>query len=314
MQNEAVSKVVIPVAGWGSRLLPVTKSQPKEMLPVGRKPVVQYVVEEALAAGLTKILFVTGRQKESIEEHFDRDLDLEQRLRDAGRTDILDELSYAQAGARFFFVRQSRPTGLADAVAEAEEFVAGAPFLASLGDSIIATPSPGRLLERMVECYEKTGAACVLALEEVPAEEVHRYGVVEIEESDNRWMRIGNLIEKPRPGAAPSHLTIAGRYLFTADIFAGIRATPQLSRTGVRELTDAVAGLLRNGASVYGVKLDEEERRYDIGDFASYFRAFFDFALDDEKYGYTLWQHLIRRGVEPDPQMGIGGGQQQTGG
>lgn len=313
MQNhkvgeKKVSKVVIPVAGAGSRMLPVTKSQPKEMLPVGRKPVVQYVVEEALAAGLAKVLFVTGRQKESIEEHFDRDPVLEQRLRDAGRTDILDEISFAQAATQFFFVRQSRPTGLADAVAEAEAFVGDAPFVVSLGDSIVASNSPGRLLDRMIQCYQHTGAACVLALEEVPHEEVHHYGVAQLDEEGNRWSRVCDLVEKPKPGTEPSRLTIAGRYLFTPEIFSCIRATPQISRTGSRELTDAVRVLIQNGAGVYAVKLDDDERRYDIGDFASYFRAFFDFALEDERYGYTLWQHLIHRGVEPDPLLKIPSG------
>lgn len=303
--EKRVSKVVIPVAGVGAGLLPVTKSQPKEMLPVGRKPVVQYVVEEALAAGLAKVLFVTGRQKESIEEHFDRDTILEQRLRDAGRTDVLDEISFAQAAAQFFFVRQSRPTGLADAVAEAEEFVGDAPFLVSLGDSIIASDSPGRLIDRMIQCYQQNSASCVLALEEVPAEEVHHYGVAQLEQEGNRWSRVRDLVEKPEPGAEPSRLTLAGRYLFTPEIFASIRATPQISRTGSRELTDAVRVLIGRGASVYAVKLDAGERRYDIGDFASYFRAFFDFALEDERYGYTLWQHLIRRGVEPDPLLQV---------
>jgi UTP--glucose-1-phosphate uridylyltransferase len=202
-------------------------------------------------------------------------------------------------------VRQSRPTGLADAVAEAEEFVGDAPFLVSLGDSIIASDAPGRLIDRMIECYQHTGAACVLALEEVPVEEVHHYGVAQLVDDGNRWSRIRDLVEKPEPGAEPSRLTLAGRYLFTPEIFSCIRATPQISRTGSRELTDAVRVLIGQGTGVYAVKLDANERRYDIGDFASYFRAFFDFALEDERYGYTLWQHLIRRGVEPDPLQGV---------
>jgi UTP--glucose-1-phosphate uridylyltransferase len=160
----------------------------------------------------------------------------------------------------------------------------------------------------MIQCHHRTGAACVLALEEVPAEDVHHYGVAQLEAEGNRWSRVRDLVEKPEPGREPSRLTLAGRYLFTPEIFSCIRATPQISRTGSRELTDAVRVLIQKGADVYGVKLDENERRYDIRDFASYFRAFFDFALEDERVGYTLWQHLIRRGLEPDPLLGVPGG------
>jgi UTP--glucose-1-phosphate uridylyltransferase len=285
-------KVVIPVAGSGSRLWPVTKTLPKEMLPVGRKPAVQYVVEEALAAGLRQILFVTGKQKAAIEDHFHPATETEP---EPLKRQLWDELAYARAEWRCYFVRQPAPTGLADAVATAAEFVGQEPFLLSLGDSIITSDHPGQLLERMAQCRAETGAACVLALEQVGAEEVHHYGVVRVRDGGGPWLDIADLVEKPDVQAAPSHLTIAARYIFTPDIFDCIRSTIAGARSGARELTDSIRLLVQQGKRVCGVPLAPGEARYDIGDFASYFRAFCELAIRDEKYGYTLRQYLARR-------------------
>jgi UTP--glucose-1-phosphate uridylyltransferase len=288
-------KVVIPVAGSGSRLLPVTKTLPKEMLPVGRKPAVQYVVEEALAAGLRQVLFITGRQKAAIEDHFHPVPDAERRTDDTGQGLSIGDAGFSHIDWRCYFVRQAAPTGLADAVATAADFVGADPFVVSLGDSIVRSDRPGQLIERMVRCRQETGAACVLALEEVREEEVHHYGVVRVRDAGNSWVDIEDLVEKPDPQAAPSHLTIASRYIFTPEIFECIGSTVAGGRTGVRELTDSIRLLVQRGRRVCGVKLSPGEVRYDIGDFASYFRAFCEMAIADEKYGYTFRQYLTRR-------------------
>jgi UTP--glucose-1-phosphate uridylyltransferase len=291
-------KVVIPVAGSGSRLLPVTKTLPKEMLPVGRKPAVQYVVEEALAAGLPQILFVTGRHKTAIEDHFHPVSELEQRLQDPERASLIEEPMYRRSDWRCYFVRQPAPTGLADAVATAADFVGQESFVVSLGDSIVTSDQPGRLIERMERCRQETGAACVVALEQVRAEELHHYGVVRVRDQGKAWVEIEDLVEKPDAMAAPSHLTIASRYVFTPAIFECIRSTIPSAHTGTRELTDSIRLLVQQGQRVCGVQLAPGEARYDIGDFASYFRAFCEMAIADQKYGYTFRQYLIRRREE----------------
>jgi len=296
-----IQKVVIPVAGAGTRLLPVTKCQPKEMLPVGRKPAVQYVVEEAEAAGLKQILFVTGRQKTAIEDHFDKDPDLARRLSQSGKSDLLEELAYEELAVSFFFVRQREPKGLADAVATARDFVDDEPFVVSLGDSIILSRGSSNLLERMIDCHQRNDAACTVALEEVPVESIHRYGAVKpVEGEGGDEFRIADLIEKPPPDQAPSNLAIAARYIFTPAIFEAIERTVP-DRRGELQITDSIRILAQQGLPVWGVTLGRHARRYDVGNFESYFIAFADFALADEKYGYTLRQHLYRRlGMRPE--------------
>jgi UTP--glucose-1-phosphate uridylyltransferase len=286
-------KVVIPVAGSGTRLFPVTKTLPKEMLPVGRKPAVQYVVEEALAAGLRQVLFVTGKQKTAIEDHFHPEPDFERRL--AGSKGMGEDDGLQQIDWRCYFVRQPAPTGLADAVATAADFVGREPFVVSLGDSIITNDQQGQLLERMARCRQDSDAACVVALEEVRAEELHHYGVVRVRDGGKPWLEIEDLVEKPDAQAAPSDVTIAARYVFTQDIFECIASTIAGPRSGVRELTDSIRLLVQRGRRVCGVKLAPGQSRYDIGDFASYFRAFCEMAIADEKYGYTFRQYLTRR-------------------
>ena len=288
-------KVVIPVAGSGSKLLPVTKTLPKEMLPVGRKPAVQYVVEEALAAGLRQILFVTGRHKSAIEDHFHPSREPDQRHHEPGKGHVVEESGYHHTNWRCYFVRQPAPTGLADAVATAADFVGQEPFAVSLGDSIITSDRPGELLQRMERCRQETGAACVLALEQVQAEELHHYGVVRVRDEHKNWVEIEDLVEKPDAQKAPSHLSIAARYLFTSEIFDCIDSTIHGPRTGTRELTDSIRLLVQRGRRVCGVHMLPSETRYDIGDFASYFRAFCELAIGDEKYGYTFRQYLTRR-------------------
>ncbi len=292
-----VRKVVIPVAGVGTRLLPVTKSQPKEMLPVGRKPVVQYVVEEAEAAGLKQILFITGRKKTSIEDHFDRDVELVRKLASGGRSELSEELAYEDMDVGFFYVRQSTEAGQADAIRRARDFVGDEHFVVAHGDTIIESRAPEPLLARMIRIHQETEAAATVAVEEVAEEEIHRYGIVKPTPDADQgapWFAIEDLVEKPTAAEAPSRWAVASRYLLAPGIFEVIDRTVPAA-DGELYLTDSLRLLLRQGGKVVCVKLAPQERRYDIGNFESYFRAFVDFALADEKYGYTLRQYLYRK-------------------
>ena len=302
-----VVKAIVPVAGMGTRLLPATKSQPKEMLPVGRKPVVQYVVEELEAAGLEQVLFITGKNKMVIEDHFDADPELARTLSGGGGYALLEELEYTETDVRYFYTRQSVPRGLADAINHGKEFAGTDHFVVALGDSIIRQIGPqvgpsrpgSSFLQEMMRLHLENGAACTLAVEEVAPEEVYRYGVVkpkgEIPASGG--FQVEDLVEKPRVEAAPSNLAIAARYIFSPVLFEAIRRTAP-DRSGELQLTDSIRLLIQLGHKVQALRLREGERRYDIGNFESYFKAFIDFALTDEKYGYMVRQYLKRKARE----------------
>ncbi len=279
---------VVPVAGLGTRLLPATKSQPKEMLPVAKKPVVQYVVEELEANGLKEVLFITGRNKTSIENHFDFDHELMRTLREGGKEDLLSELEYERIRMQFFFTRQRRQKGLGDAILCAQYFTQDAPFVVALGDSIIGLRGESRVVERMVEVFESERVSCVIAVEEVPIDFVSSYGVVKRGAGLPRGaFLIDDLIEKPAPEQAPSNLAIAARYVFGPAIYAALERTPP-GKGGEIQLTDAIRILLEQGRKIAGLCLGENEKRYDIGNFESYFEAFIEFALVE-------YPHLARR-------------------
>ena len=298
-EEREIKKAVVPVAGWGTRLLPATKSQPKEMLPVGRKPAVQYVVEELQEAGLHQILFITGRKKSAIENHFDSDPELTKMLMAGGGYTLLDELKYLEAGSHFFYIRQSIPKGLADAVHLAEDFVGGEDFVVALGDSIIKSAEGNCFLRDMIASHREHEVACTIAVEEVLREDVHRYGIVKPGLSGNTdyEFEVEDLVEKPSREAAPSTWAIAAHYVFSPDIFEAIRRTYPDS-SGELQLTDSIRLLLQMGKKVRAVQLRHGQRRYDIGSFESYFKAFIDFALSDEKYGYLIRQYLKRKSSE----------------
>lgn len=288
-----IRKAVIPVAGPGTRLLPATKSQPKEMLPVGRKPTVQYVVEELAQAGITQVLFVTGRKKTSIEDHFDRDPELERRL--AATDDELRNELETSSGLSFFYTRQSVQAGNADAVRQAADFVGDEPFVVAFGDTIIHSDGRQTLLQRMIHAHQQRGAACTLAVEEVSPEDIFRYGVVGPaagQAPNAEGFTLASLVEKPETAAAPSNLAIAPRYVFNRSIFDAIAATLP-GRGGELWLTDSISILLKQGLMVQALTLLESERRYDIGTFETYFKAFIDFALRDDRYGYMIRQYLV---------------------
>jgi UTP--glucose-1-phosphate uridylyltransferase len=295
-QTRTVIKAVVPVAGMGTRLLPATKSQPKEMLPVGRRPVVQYVVEELQAAGLAQILFVTGRKKSAIEDHFDPDPELVRMLSAGGGYALLEELAYTETDVSFFYTRQSSPRGLADAVNRAQEFVGDAHFLVALGDSIIMSRDGTSFVREMIRVHVESEAACTIAVEEVEPDEVFRYGIVKPKAGVELGpdFDIEDLVEKPRPEVAPTNLAIAARYVFSPAVFEAIRRTAP-DRNGELQLTDSIRLLIQLGYPVRAMRLRPGEHRYDIGNFESYFKAFVDFAVADEKYGYLLRQYLKRK-------------------
>jgi len=288
-----IQSAVVPVAGHGTRLLPATKSQPKEMLPVARKPIVQYVVEELVSNGIAQVLFVTGRNKSSIENHFDADPELSRALTDANKHDLLQELDFEALKANFFYTRQRLQKGLGDAILCAEHFAGEEPFVVALGDSILGINARSRAVTRLAEVFESKRASCVIAVEEVPWEETSHYGIVQPENGANDCFRIVNLIEKPDPASAPSNLAIAARYIFSPVIFDMIRRV-QPDRRGEIQLTDAIQLLCEEGRRVMAVRLAADEKRYDIGNFPSYFESFVEFALADPVYGEEFRKTLER--------------------
>lgn len=285
-----INIAVIPVAGLGTRLLPATKSQPKEMLPVGRKPVVQYVVEELTRVGIQRMLFITGAGKHSIENHFDLNLELIENLRESGKEELLSELEFERSTVQFFYTRQRQLLGLGHAVLCAQPFVGDQPFVVALGDSIIGLHAQSKVVERMIDIYAEQQAMAVIAFEDVPFDEVHQYGIAK-PKKDGDVFEVQDLIEKPSIEEAPSNLAIAARYVLSPAIFEAIRRTLP-GKGGEIQLTDAIRLLMHNGGRIYGVRLNNNEKRYDIGNFESYFNAFTEFALADEKYGEALRQSL----------------------
>ncbi len=281
---------VVPVAGLGTRLLPATKSQPKEMLPVGRRPVVQYVVEELARVGMRRVLFITGPGKTSIENHFDLNVELIQTLRENGKEDLLAELEFERAALQYFFTRQRQLLGLGHAVLCSRAFVGRQPFVVALGDSIIGMHAQSDVVARMTRCFAEKGAAAVIAFEEVAEDEVHQYGIA-APRGPGEIFEVADLIEKPSRHEAPSNLAIAARYVLSPAIFDALDATKP-GKGGEIQLTDAIRSVIQGGGRVFGVRLGAEERRYDIGNFEAYFRAFVEFALADERHGQELRAYL----------------------
>jgi UTP--glucose-1-phosphate uridylyltransferase len=232
------------VAGLGTRLLPATKSQPKEMLPVGRKPVVQYVVEEMVRAGISEILLITGRAKRAIEDHFDRDEDMVARLKSGGHEHLVDSLDYEVLPVTIFYTRQHAPQGLGDALRYAEDFVGNEPFVVALGDTII-TSGQREVVSRLIDSFERNKAGAAIAVETVEPEDVYKYGIVSpAAEGDD--FPIADLIEKPTISAAPSRLAIAARYVFGPELFSAIKTTLP-DRKGEVQLVDAIKVLMARG-------------------------------------------------------------------
>ncbi len=283
----SVDLAVVPVAGRGTRLLPLAKSQPKEMLPVGRKPVVQYVVEELARCGIRRLLFVTGPGKTAIENHFDIDAELIEHLRATGKEELLRELAFEREELEYFYTRQRRQLGLGHAVLCAKPVVGDQAFVVALGDSIIGLHAQSQVVRTMIERFESTRADAVIALQEVPHADVVRYGIAQPKDGTGEVFELADLIEKPSVDEAPSNLAVAARYVFSPAIFDCLEKT-QPGKGDEIQLTDAIRMLIRNGRKVLGVRLTPEEPRFDIGSFESYFLTFVEFALADPQYGPAL--------------------------
>lgn len=283
----SVNLAVVPVAGRGTRLLPLTKSQPKEMLPVGRKPVVQYVVEELSRCGVNKLLFITGPGKTAIENHFDIDAELIANLRETGKEELLAELAFEREDIEYFYTRQRRQLGLGHAVLCSQPMVGNQPFVVALGDSIIGLNAQSRVVAAMIEQFDATGADAVVALEEVPRQDVVHYGIAQPKDRVDDVFDLADLVEKPSVEEAPSNLAVAARYVFSPAIFDCLAAT-RPGKGGEIQLTDAIRMLIEQGRRVLGIRLSQGERRFDIGNFESYFLAFAEFALADPQLGDAI--------------------------
>jgi UTP--glucose-1-phosphate uridylyltransferase len=273
-----VRKAVIPAAGLGTRFLPATKSQPKEMVPVIDKPTIQYVVEEAVGAGITDILVITGRGKRAIEDHFDRNFELEFYLEEGKKNDELEQVQAISEMADIHYIRQRDPLGLGHAVSVARQHVGSEPFAVLLGDDIMVDDS--RLLRSMLDCYDRYGRSVVAVLE-VEREDIQNYGCVSPEGMEENLVRIRAIVEKPKPEEAPSNLAVIGRYVFTPEIFDALdRITPGAG--GELQLTDAISLLLET-QTVFGYSF--ETGRYDIGKKIDFLRATVELALDRPDLG-----------------------------
>jgi UTP--glucose-1-phosphate uridylyltransferase len=281
VSDKPVRKAVIPAAGLGTRFLPATKSMPKEMLPVVDKPSIQYVVEEAVAAGITDILVITGRGKRAIEDHFDRNFELEFYLEQKGKHDLLKEVQSTAEMADIHYIRQTDPLGLGHAVRVAKEHVGDEPFAVLLGDDIMVDDA--QLLHSMIEVHGRYGRS-VLALKNVSRDEISSYGCVEPEPVEDGLVQVRSIVEKPDPADAPSTLAVIGRYVFTPEIFEALdRIEPGTG--GELQLTDAI-GLLLDTQTVYGRTF--EHGRYDIGQKIDFLRANIELALDRDDLGPEL--------------------------
>jgi UTP--glucose-1-phosphate uridylyltransferase len=285
-----VRKAVFPAAGLGTRFLPATKAQPKEMLPVVDKPLIQYGVEEAMHSGIQNIIIVTGRGKSSIEDHFDVSFELESLLESKNKSDLLSMVRGISDMIDVSYVRQQKALGLGHAVHRAKELVGNEPFAVVLSDDVIAAETP--CVRQLLDVYEYYGAS-VLALMEVPRDQISAYGVVDAEPvADNgrqgRLFRIRNMVEKPKAADAPSNLAIIGRYILTPEIFQCVESIEPGSG-GEIQLTDALKFMLRN-RPIYGLKF--EGKRYDAGDKLGFLKATVEFALSRHDLGDSFRQYL----------------------
>jgi len=285
-----IRKAVIPAAGFGTRFLPATKSQPKEMLPIVDTPTIQHVVEEAVEAGVTDILMIIGKGKRAIEEHFDRNFELEAELQEQGKTELLKEIRRISDLANIHFVWQKELNGLGDAVACARDHVGREAFLLLLGDTLIRARTS--LCRQLMDLYGRYNES-VVALEEVEPAKVESYGVIRGRPMGDNLFLIEDLVEKPKPAEAPSNLAIAARYAFTPEVFEYIARTPP-GKNGEIQLTDAMRLMLRDRA-MFGLRFDGT--RYDIGNKLDFLKTNVEFGLAHPELGPEFRAFL--RGLSP---------------
>lgn len=278
-----ITKAIIPAAGFGTRFLPATKSQPKEMLPVVDKPTIQYIVEEAVESGIEDILIVIGRYKSVIEDHFDRSVELEMELEKKGKYDMLEQIQDIAGMANIQFVRQKTALGLGHAVYCAKNFIGNEPFAVMLGDDIVDSPGYP-CLKQMMDLYEREQCS-ILGVKEVALQEIHKYGVVDGDKIADGLYTVRSLVEKPKAEAAPSNVAIMGRYIITPAIFAILEKTAPGAGNEI-QLTDALKMLaVKEKMLAYAFK----GRRYDVGDKLGFLQATVEFALQRE----ALWEDFL---------------------
>jgi UTP--glucose-1-phosphate uridylyltransferase len=289
-----IRKAVFPAAGLGTRFLPATKAQPKEMLPLVDKPIIQYGVEEAVASGVDNIILVTGRGKNAIEDHFDVSVELETFLQARGKTDLLAEIRKISDLINFSYVRQGEPLGLGHAVLVTRTMVGDEPFAVILGDDVIDATPPA--LQQMIDVFEEVQGP-VLAIERVPKQDVSAYGIIDAEEIRPGVYRIRDMVEKPPRDEAPSDLAIIGRYILTPDIFPALEATVS-DRTGEIQLTNGLRRLLEQ-RPIYGCRIDGV--RHDTGNKLGFLKAVVYFALRREDLAEPFANYLRSIDLSPSP-------------
>jgi len=283
--NQKIRKAVFPAAGLGTRFLPATKASPKEMLPLVDKPLIQYTVEEAVNSGIESILIVTGRDKGAIEDHFDISFELEQLLKERGKTDLFEQVHAISEMAKISYTRQKEALGLGHAIYQAKDFAGDEPFAALLADDIVISERPA--LRQMIDVYEKYNAP-VIATMQVEGEAISRFGVIDADEVEPNVFKIKDMVEKPLFAEAPSDLAIIGRYIFTPDIFGAIERTKPGAGSEI-QITDAMRLLLAE-RPFYAVKLDGI--RHDAGDKLGFLIATVEFALKREDLGPEFREYL----------------------
>ena len=276
-----VRKAVIPAAGLGTRFLPATKAQPKEMLPIVDKPTLQYIIEEAVASGIEEILIITGRNKKSIEDHFDKSVELELELENKGKTELLEIVQNISNMINIHYIRQKEPRGLGDAIYCARHFIGDEPFAVMLGDDIVDNKVP--CLKQLMDAYDEYRTT-ILGVQKVAKEDTNKYGIIDAKFIEDRVYKVKDLVEKPDSDKAPSNIAILGRYIITPEIFDILSDLPPGKGDEI-QLTDALKELSKKEA-MYAY--DFEGRRYDVGDKLGFLEATVDFALkrDELKDGF----------------------------
>ncbi|MCM3356734.1 MULTISPECIES: UTP--glucose-1-phosphate uridylyltransferase GalU [unclassified Psychrobacillus] len=280
-----IKKAVIPAAGFGTRFLPATKALPKEMLPIVDKPNLQYIIEEAIASGIEDIIIVTGRNKKSMEDHFDKSIELELLLKNTGKLELLEQVENISNLVDIHYMRQKEPLGLGHAILCTKKFIGNEPFAVLLPDDIIDSEVPA--LQQMIAKYEEVHSS-ILGVNEVPSEDVNKYGIVDYSAAENNLYSVKRLVEKPAVEDAPSNQAIVGRYILTPGIFEELEKV-QPDAKGEIQLTDAIDALLKK-ESIYSYMF--EGKRYDVGDKFGFLQATFDFALKRDDLKEPLLAYL----------------------
>ena len=283
-----VRKAIIPAAGLGTRFLPATKAQPKEMLPIVDKPTIQYIIEEAVASGIEEILIVTGRNKKCIEDHFDRSVELELELEKSNKEEMLEMVREISNIADIHYIRQKEPRGLGHAILCARAFVGNEPFAVLLGDDVVDSEVP--CLKQLMDCYNEYKTS-ILGVQTVPKDDVNKYGIVDGLHIEDRVYKVKNLVEKPAVEEAPSNVAILGRYIITPQIFNILEQTKP-GKGGEIQLTDALQTLISQEA-MYAYNF--EGKRYDVGDKLGFLQATVEFALKREELREPFMNYLANR-------------------